>query len=64
MASLVLSDLLKTLKSTFGINKATFDAGGLTAARTFTLPDAAGTVKLQNKAEEAAAKLYALRTLR
>ena len=46
MASLVLSDLLKTLKSTFGIDKATFDAGGLTAARTFTVPDVAGTLAL------------------
>ena len=44
MASFVLSDLLKTLKSTFGINKATLDAGGLTAARTFTLPDQSLTV--------------------
>lgn len=40
MASLILSDLVKTLKSTFGINRATVDASGLTAARTITLPDA------------------------
>ena len=50
MASLVLSDLLKTLKSTFGINKATFDASGLTAPRSFALPDVAGTVALARNA--------------
>ena len=46
MASLVLSDLLKTLKSTFGIKLATLSAAGLTVARTFTLPDKAGGVQL------------------
>lgn len=42
----ILSDLIKTLQSTFGINKATLDASGLTAARTFTLPDQSGTLAI------------------
>lgn len=44
MASTVASDLLKTLKSTFGIKLATITAAGLTAARTYTLPDRSITV--------------------
>lgn len=44
MASLVLSNLLATLKSTFRINKATIDASGLSVARTITFPDASFTV--------------------
>lgn len=44
MASLILSDLLATLKSTFRINRATVSASGLSAARTITLPDASFTV--------------------
>jgi hypothetical protein len=46
MASTILSSLLGTLKSTFRVNKATLDASGLTAARSFTLPDVAGQVML------------------
>lgn len=46
MAFTVASDLLKTLKSTFGIKLATLSAAGLTVARTFTLPDKAGSVQL------------------
>ncbi|MGE0680765.1 MAG: hypothetical protein AB7P69_07635 [Candidatus Binatia bacterium] len=42
MGSTYLSGLLGTLKSTFRINKATFDASGLTAARTINLPDVTG----------------------
>jgi hypothetical protein len=60
----VFADIIGTLRTTFRINKATFDAAGLTVARTFTWPDQAGTVKLQDKAEAAAAKLYASRNLR
>lgn len=44
MASIILSNLLATLKSTFRINRATLDASGLSAARTVTLPDASFTV--------------------
>lgn len=36
-------DLLGTLRDTLRIKRATLDASGLTAARTYTLPDAAGT---------------------
>lgn len=41
-------DLIGTLSNTFriGKNKALFDASGLTAARTFTLPDSSGTISL------------------
>lgn len=45
MGSLVL-DLLKTVKSTFGIGRGTLSMSGLTAARTFTFPDASGTVQM------------------
>lgn len=65
MASLVLSDLLKTFKTAFTIAKATFDAAGLAAARTFTLPDQAGTVRLTLSTDDSvAAKLYASSHLR
>jgi hypothetical protein len=42
------TDLVGTLSNTFriGRGKALFDASGLTASRTFTLPDAAGTIAL------------------
>lgn len=43
MAAHVASDLLKTLKNTFGIKLATLSAAGLTAARTHTLQDRTGT---------------------
>ncbi len=60
----VFSDIIGTLRNTFRIAKATFDSAGLTAARTFTLPDQAGTIKLANAGETAAGKLYAARNLR
>ena len=50
MASLVLSDLLATLKSTFRVALGTLSFSGLTAARTFTFPDAPGTVALARNA--------------
>jgi hypothetical protein len=40
------ADLFGTTKTSWKIGKATVDASGLTAARTFTLPDTAGTVAL------------------
>lgn len=44
------ADLLGTVKTTFGIGpkgtRGTLDASGLTAMRTYTLPDAGGTVVL------------------
>jgi hypothetical protein len=43
--SLVL-DLVATIKRSFRIGTATLDADGLSAARTFTLPDASGTLAL------------------
>ena len=46
MASRTLSDLLGTLKNTFRIARATFNAAGLTAPRTITLPDKAGTLAM------------------
>lgn len=46
----VILDIIGTLRNTFRINKATFDAAGLTAARTFTLPDTSGTVKVSGVA--------------
>jgi hypothetical protein len=42
----ILSRLLGTLRDTFRISRATLSAGGLTAARTFALPDRAGTLAL------------------
>jgi hypothetical protein len=42
-------DLIGTLRSSLKVAKATFDAAGLTAPRSFTLPDAAGTVALAGK---------------
>ena len=44
MASRIIADLLATLKSSFRINKGTIDAGGLTAARIFTLSDVTSTI--------------------
>lgn len=44
MASVMLSRLLGTLKSTFRVNKATIDASMLSLPRTVTLPDASLTV--------------------
>lgn len=41
-----LSDLLGTLKETFRIGRATLDASALTANRTLTIRDQAGTVAL------------------
>ena len=45
-------DLVGTVKNSFkiGLNKATVDASGLTAARTFTLPDSSGTLALSGGA--------------
>lgn len=64
MAATVLSDLTTTLKTSFNIKLAALNAAGLTAARTFTLPDKAGTVKVEDKAETAASKIYAYKYLR
>ena len=44
MGNSILSDLVGTLKSSFRVNRATFDASGLSAARSITLPDASFTV--------------------
>ncbi len=49
MASLILADLLGTLKATLRINRATVDASALTVARSFTLPDISGEVALQEQ---------------
>lgn len=49
MGNTFLSGLLGTLKSTFRINKATLDASGLSAVRTLTLQDLAGTVALSER---------------
>lgn len=38
------TDLRGTVKNLFSIKLATLDASGLTAARTFTLPDGGGTL--------------------
>lgn len=46
MANRLLSDLVGTLKATFRIARATFSASGLTAVRTYTLPDKDGTVAM------------------
>lgn len=40
------ADLFGTTKTSFKIGSATISATGLTAARTFTLPDATGTIAL------------------
>ena len=42
----ILSDLAGTLRSAFRVARATFDAAGLTAARTVTLPDKSGTLAM------------------
>lgn len=60
----VFLDFGGTLRTAFKVAKATFDSAALTVARTFTLPDQTGTVKLVDNAEAAAAKLYAYRFLR
>jgi hypothetical protein len=41
-----ISDLRGTVGDHFKMGSADLDASGLTAARTFTLPDAAGTIAL------------------
>lgn len=46
MAGDWLPYLLGTIRSVFKVGKATFDASGLAAARTFALPDKAGTVAM------------------
>lgn len=49
-------DLVGTVRNTFRIGKggkATIDAGDLTAARTFTLPDETGTLALLSDIGEA-----------
>lgn len=61
----VFADFIGTLRTTFRIAKAAFDAAGLTAGRTFTLPDQSGTVRLTLSTDDgAAAKLYAASNLR
>ena len=42
-----VTDILATVKNSFRIKLATLDASGLTAARTFTLPDLTGTIALK-----------------
>lgn len=42
----LISDLLGTLRQTFRVGRATFDASGLTAGRSFVLPDQAGEISL------------------
>jgi hypothetical protein len=58
MASLWLSSLLGTLRSTFGVGapatRATLDTSGLTAPRTFDFPDASGTLALTSDISGAA----------
>jgi hypothetical protein len=44
-----LSDLVGTLRSAFKINRANIDASGLTAARSFALPDQGGTLALTSQ---------------
>jgi len=44
--SKILSDLLGTLENTFKIKLGTLSASGLTAARSFTLPDKNGTIAM------------------
>jgi hypothetical protein len=43
----IFMDLLGTLRSSFRIGKATLSTGALTALRTFSLPDIAGTVYVE-----------------
>lgn len=43
------ADILGTLRSTFRVNKATLDASALTAARSFALPNVAGTLALTSQ---------------
>lgn len=43
----IIENLLGTLRDTLKIKRATLDASSLTAARTFALPDQAGTVALR-----------------
>lgn len=40
------ADLFGTTKSSFKVGKATFDASGLTAQRSITVPDKAGTLAM------------------
>ena len=42
----IILDLVATTRNVFRMARATFNAAGLTAARTFTLPDVAGTLAL------------------
>lgn len=46
----LVTDLIGTLRTTFKVGKLTHDAGGLTAARTATWPDKAGTVAMTSDA--------------
>jgi len=46
MKDLTLSNLIGTLRSTFKIGKATFDASGVATARSIVVPDKAGTLAL------------------
>ena len=43
------ADILGTLRSTFKVGQATFSSSGLTAARSFALPDLAGTLALASQ---------------
>lgn len=45
------ADLVGTVRTSLriGLNKAVIDAGGLTATRTFTLPDLTGTLALTSQ---------------
>lgn len=47
------SDLIGTLLNTLRINRATIDASGLSAARSFTLPDVEGQIALRDISETA-----------
>lgn len=51
MALRWLSDVVGTKKTTFNIALAVLTAAGLSAARTYTLPDAAGTLALLERAQ-------------
>ena len=46
MKNLTLSNLIGTLRSTFKIGKATFDASGVATARSIVVPDKSGTLAL------------------
>jgi hypothetical protein len=46
MNNLTLSNLIGTLKATFKIGKATFDASGVATARNIVVPDKAGTLAM------------------